>query len=43
MKVNDSALHHGLCEEDILHAAHHPVYLAEPDEAMPAKQIVLGF
>lgn len=43
MKVNDSALRHGLCEEDILHAAHHPVYLAEPDEAMPAKQIALGF
>lgn len=43
MKVNDSALRHGLQEEDILYAAKNAVYLTEPDEDMPAKQIALGF
>lgn len=38
MKVNASALKHGLSEADILHAAAHPVYLSEPDDDMPAKQ-----
>lgn len=43
MKVNDSALRHGLQEEEILHAAENAVYLTEPDEDMPAKRIALGF
>ncbi len=43
MNVNDSALRHGLEEEDILHAARNAVYLTEPDDDVPAKQIVLGF
>lgn len=43
MKVNASALKHGLSEADILHAAAHPVYLSEPDDDMPAKEFALGF
>lgn len=38
MKVNLSALTHGISEADILHAAAHPVFLSEPDDDMPAKQ-----
>ncbi|WP_198928261.1 hypothetical protein [Tessaracoccus sp. ZS01] len=43
MKVNPSALRHGISEEDIMHAARHPSYLSEPDDDMPAKQFALGF
>lgn len=43
MKVNDSALRHGIHEIDILHAIEHPVYLSEPDDDVPAKQVILGF
>lgn len=43
MKVNPSALKHGIGESDVLRAAAHPVYLSEPDEDMPAKQFALGF
>ncbi|AXH97394.1 toxin [Ornithinimicrobium avium] len=43
MKVNPSALKHGLTEPDILHAAENWAYASEPDDDMPAKQFVLGF
>lgn len=43
MKVNPSALKHGVSEPDILCAAENPVYVSEPDEDVPAKQLVLGF
>ncbi len=43
MKVSISALKHGISEADILYAAAHPVFLSEPDDAMPAKQFALGF
>lgn len=42
MKVNPSALKHGLTETDILHPAHNWAYASEPDDDMPAKQFVLG-
>ena len=38
MKVNPSALKHGISEEDIMHAARRPSCLSEPDDDMPAKQ-----
>ncbi len=34
MKVNPSALKHGISESDILYAASHPAYLSEPDEGV---------
>ncbi|MCB4208446.1 toxin [Arthrobacter sp. UM1] len=43
MKINHSALKHGLSEADILCAAEHRVFESEPDEDMPAKQFILGF
>ena len=43
MKVNPSALKHGISEEDIMHAARRPSCLSEPDDDMPAKQFALGF
>lgn len=33
----------GIDELDILHAVEDAAYLSEPDDDMPAKQIVLGF
>ena len=43
MKVNPSALKHGISADDILFAAENWAYASEPDEGMPAKQFVLGF
>ena len=43
MKVNGSALKHGISEDDILHAATHRVFESDPDENIPAKHFVLGF
>ncbi|MCE1180332.1 MAG: DUF4258 domain-containing protein [Micrococcales bacterium] len=43
MKVNESALRHGISELDILHAVENVAYLSEPDDDVPAKQFVLGF
>lgn len=43
MKVNPSALKHGLSETDILHAAQNWAYASDPDDDMPAKQFILGF
>ena len=43
MRVNHSALKHGIGEKDILHAVAHRAYESEPDDDIPAKQFVLGF
>lgn len=43
MRVNESALRHGISELDILHAVENVVYLSEPDDDIPAKHFVLGF
>lgn len=43
MKINPSALKHGIVEGDIRHACEHRAYESEPDDGMPAKQFVLGF
>ena len=43
MKVNPSALKHGVSEADVLHAAQNWAYASDPDDDMPAKQFVLGF
>ncbi|MCK0111731.1 hypothetical protein MWU75_06220 [Ornithinimicrobium sp. F0845] len=43
MRVNPSALKHGINEEDILCAAQRPAFLSEPDDDMPARQFALGF
>lgn len=43
MKVNPSALKHGISEIDILYAAENWAYASDPDDDMPAKQFVLGF
>lgn len=43
MKVNPSALRHGISEIDVLHAAENWAYASEPDDEMPSKQFVLGF
>ncbi len=43
MKVNPSALRHGVSAEDALYAAEHCVYLGELDEASPARRLLLGF
>lgn len=43
MKVNPSALKHGVRPEDAIHAATHWAYASEPDEHNPARQLRLGF
>ena len=43
MKVNPSALKHGISEADALQAASEWEYAGEPDGDMPAKQLRLGF
>lgn len=43
MKVNPSALKHGISKTDILYAAENWAYASDPDDDMPAKQFVLGF
>ncbi len=43
MKVNPSALKHGVRTEDALYAATHWAYASEPDENHPARQLRLGF
>ena len=43
MKVNSTALKHGVRPEDALHAATHWAYASEPDEDNPARQLRLGF
>lgn len=43
MKVNASALKHGIRPEDALHAATHWAYVSEPEDGMPARQLRLGF
>ncbi|WP_286966842.1 MULTISPECIES: toxin [Arsenicicoccus] len=43
MRVNHSALKHGIGEKDILHAVAHRAYESEPDDDIPAKQFVLVF
>ena len=43
MKVNPSALRHGISEADILYAAENWAYASDPDDDVPAKQFVLGF
>lgn len=43
MKVNASALKHGIGEADIRYAVENWAYAGEPDDDMPAKQFLLGF
>ena len=43
MKVNPSALKHGVSELETLCAVESWAYASEPDDDMPAKQFVLGF
>lgn len=43
MKVGSSALKHGISELDILYAAENWAYVSQPDDDIPAKQLVLGF
>ena len=43
MIVHESALKHGVQEDDVLVAAHTPVYISEPDDDVPARQFALGF
>jgi len=43
VKVNPSALKHGIRPEDALHAAAHWAFASEPDENSPARQLRLGF
>jgi len=43
VKVNSSALKHGVRPEDALHAATHWAYASEPDEDNPARQLRPGF
>lgn len=43
MKVNPTALKHGVSAEDAIHAATHWAYVSEPDEGSPARQLRLGF
>lgn len=43
MRVNHSAFRHGIAEADILQAVESAVYVSEPDDDMPAKQVILGF
>ncbi|MDR5698619.1 toxin [Agromyces aerolatus] len=43
MKVHDSALKHGICADDTIHAASWPVWVDYLDEESPARQLRLGF
>ncbi|HEX7322005.1 MAG TPA: toxin [Mycobacterium sp.] len=43
MKAHKSALKHGISEEDGIYAAKHHVYIADLDDAEPARQFRLGF
>jgi hypothetical protein len=43
MKVNDSALKHGIVEDDIVQAATWALWIEELDENNPARQLRLGF
>lgn len=43
MQVHSSALKHGITETDAIHAAEHPVYVADLGNASPARQLRLGF
>ncbi|KGN29414.1 toxin [Knoellia sinensis KCTC 19936] len=43
MKVAPSAFKHGISELDILYAAENWAYSSQPDDDVPAKQLVLGF
>lgn len=43
MRINPSALKHGITEEDILHTDSHRAYESEPDDDVPAKEFVLGW
>ena len=43
MKVHRSALKHGVCTEDALHAVEHRIYESHPDDDMPAEQFLMGF
>jgi hypothetical protein len=42
MRVHDSAGRHGVDPEDAIHAAKHVVFVSEPDDESPARQIRLG-
>ena len=43
MKAHESALKHGISEEDAIHAASWPLWIDELDEDSPARQLRLGF
>jgi hypothetical protein len=43
MRVHQTAFKHGIAEEDGLYAAQHAVYIAALDEAVPARELRLGF
>lgn len=43
MKVHDSARKHGIDAADAVHAAEHPVFVADLEEDTPAHQLRLGF
>ncbi|QIM15595.1 toxin [Leucobacter insecticola] len=43
MRVNDSALKHGILAEDVVQAATWAVWIEDIDEASPARQLRLGF
>lgn len=43
MKVNPSALQHGISKTDTLYAAENWAYASDPEDDMPAKQFMLGF
>lgn len=43
MRVNPSALKHGVSAGDAIHAATHWAYASEPDEGSPARQLRLAF
>ena len=43
MNVHESALRHGIKPEDSIHAATHPIWVADLDEDSPQRQLRLGF
>jgi len=43
MRVNDSALKHGISEEDAVQAATWALWVEDLDENSPARQLRLGF
>lgn len=43
MKVNDSALKHGISAEDAAYAATWALWIEDLDEESPARQLRLGF